>query len=364
MRSFSFLHTGDCHLGYRQYGFNVREDDFEAAVSRIVKLALELKVDAVLWAGDIFDSPSPSARSVFFMYQAVQQLGSAGVVSIGIDGNHDAADGCWLRVCGMRVFTSYPVLTQHNFDIAGLNYRRPKETIADLERLIAEDRKRKIDVLLLHQPLGDMVAFGSEITAEWLAMKLKPLGVRYVALGDIHDFLIREIDGITFLYPGSVEMTDIDEQPDKKCVRVMMPNEGRPEIDYYDIPTRKVVRYDVKTDEDFAKMMADVQARQNFVLPVVTVDTTLAGGVERVQNALGGGIPHRLMRAADEASLKQKFSDPEWDRKGSVIDLKTAVAESFPEQTEEHQLTMQLLSDWKNASKLAKDYLNQKGVTL
>jgi hypothetical protein len=110
--------------------------------------------------------------------------------------------------------------------------------------------------------------------------------------------------------------------------------------------------------------MADVKARQNFVLPVVTVDTNLVGGVERVQNALGGEIPHRLMRSTDEVSLKQKFSDPEWDRKGSVVDLKSAVAEAFPENTEEHQLILHMLADWKNATALAKEYLTNKGVTL
>lgn len=361
-RSFTFLHIGDCHLGYRQYGFNVREDDGEAAVSRVVDLAIELKVDAMLWPGDVFDSPSPSARSVFFLYRAVERLRQAGIESIGIDGNHDAADGRWLRICGMRTFDAVPVLAQHNFDIAGLNYRRPKETIAAIEQLVATGRK--LDVLMLHQPLGDMVAFGSEITAEWLAKTFKPLGVRYVALGDIHDFLIREIDGVTFLYPGSVEMTDIDEQADKKCVRVQLADDGPPQITYYSIPTRKIVRYEVKTDEDFTRMMADVRERQGLVLPVVTVDTSLIGGVERVQSALGGEIPHRLMRSADAVALKQQFTDPEWDRKGSIVDLKSAVAEAYPETTEEHQLILHLLSDWKNATHLAKEYLTKKGVTL
>jgi DNA repair exonuclease SbcCD nuclease subunit len=361
-RSFTFLHIGDCHLGYRQYGFNVREDDGEAAVSRVVDLAIELKVDAMLWPGDVFDSPSPSARSVFFLYRAVERLRQAGIESIGIDGNHDAADGRWLRICGMRTFDAVPVLVQHNFDIAGLNYRRPKETIAAIEQLAATGRK--LDVLMLHQPLGDMVAFGSEITAEWLAKTFKPLGVRYVALGDIHDFLIQEVYGVTFLYPGSVEMTDIDEQADKKCVRVQLADDGPPQITYYSIPTRKIVRYEVKTDEDFTRMMADVRERQGLVLPVVTVDTSLIGGVERVQSALGGEIPHRLMRSADAVALKQQFTDPEWDRKGSIVDLKSAVAEAYPETTEEHQLILHLLSDWKNAAHLAKEYLTKKGVTL
>ena len=359
MKPFKVMHIGDCHLGYRQYGFNVREDDIEAAVTKVADLAIKLEVDVMLWPGDVYDSPNPSSRSVFFMYQTVHRLKAKGVESIGIDGNHDAADGRWMYVCGMRTFAAGPPYTIKERVIEGLNYMRPAETAKALERM-ANHAYNRIDILMLHQPLGDMVPFGCEITAESLVKQFKPYGLKYVALGDIHNFQIRAEDGVTLLYPGSVEMTDIDEQPDKKCVVLEFDADNKLSINYYEIPTRKVVRYSIKTEEDLNHLLQDVQ--KGNTLPVVTVDTNLVGGVERVQKALGGNIPHRLMRSADE-TLQQKFADPEWDRKGSIVDLKSAVAQVYPESTVEHQLILDMLSNPKAVAETANKYLQSKGVT-
>ena len=54
-----FLHTADWHLG-RQIRGKSRAAEFEAVLSEIVEIATAEKVDALLVAGDIWDTASPS----------------------------------------------------------------------------------------------------------------------------------------------------------------------------------------------------------------------------------------------------------------------------------------------------------------
>ena len=95
------LHTGDQHLGFKQYGFAERIDDFMLATNFVFHKAKELQVDAVVSAGDAFQSIHPPAASVYFLYYMIQELRSAGIPVYGIDGNHDLTESAWMKVCGM-----------------------------------------------------------------------------------------------------------------------------------------------------------------------------------------------------------------------------------------------------------------------
>jgi len=66
------IHTGDTHLGYRQYHSPERRADFLAAFRRVVEDAIEGDVDAVVHAGDLFHDRSPSLLDV---HGAIQVLG-------------------------------------------------------------------------------------------------------------------------------------------------------------------------------------------------------------------------------------------------------------------------------------------------
>jgi DNA repair protein SbcD/Mre11 len=53
-----FLHTADWHIGKPLRGRS-RMDEYAKALDQVAAIAKDRQVDAVLMAGDVFDSPAP-----------------------------------------------------------------------------------------------------------------------------------------------------------------------------------------------------------------------------------------------------------------------------------------------------------------
>jgi exonuclease SbcD len=84
-----FLHTSDWHLGRLFHGTSLL-DEQSAAVERMVEVATEQRVDAVLIAGDLFDRAIPPAPAVELLDEALLRLRDTGAVVVAISGNHDS----------------------------------------------------------------------------------------------------------------------------------------------------------------------------------------------------------------------------------------------------------------------------------
>jgi DNA repair protein SbcD/Mre11 len=83
-----FLHTGDWHIG-KTLRTRSRLDEFEAALDEVARLALEARVDAVLVAGDVFDSPAPPPEAERLVYDFLARLLPERISCVLIAGNHD-----------------------------------------------------------------------------------------------------------------------------------------------------------------------------------------------------------------------------------------------------------------------------------
>lgn len=83
-----FLHTADWHLG-KKLRTRSRLPEQERALQQIADAAVEHRVDAVLVAGDLFDStmPPPEAEQIAFAF--LGRLSREGIPSVVIAGNHD-----------------------------------------------------------------------------------------------------------------------------------------------------------------------------------------------------------------------------------------------------------------------------------
>ncbi len=96
-----FVHTADNHLGYEQYGVRERYDDFARAFLSVVDGAIARDADFFVIAGDLFNKRSIDARTLTQANEGLRRLADAGVVAIGIEGNHDRSyyrDGMsWLQ---------------------------------------------------------------------------------------------------------------------------------------------------------------------------------------------------------------------------------------------------------------------------
>jgi exonuclease SbcD len=83
-----FLHTADWHTGKTLKGRD-RLEEQRAVLGEIVRIAGEQQVDAVLIAGDVYDSTAPSAPAQQLVVKTLLGLRRAGAEVIAIAGNHD-----------------------------------------------------------------------------------------------------------------------------------------------------------------------------------------------------------------------------------------------------------------------------------
>jgi exonuclease SbcD len=84
------LHTADWHVGKTLKGHG-RLDEQERVLREIVGVAREHEVDAVLVAGDLYDTAAPSAQAQQLVIRTLLGLASTGAEVIAIAGNHDHA---------------------------------------------------------------------------------------------------------------------------------------------------------------------------------------------------------------------------------------------------------------------------------
>jgi exonuclease SbcD len=83
-----FLHTADWHVGKPLRGRS-RMDEYAKALEQVAGIAVERKVDAVLVAGDVFDSPAPPPEAEKLVYDFFARLLPERIACVVIAGNHD-----------------------------------------------------------------------------------------------------------------------------------------------------------------------------------------------------------------------------------------------------------------------------------
>jgi exonuclease SbcD len=84
------LHTADWHVGKTLKGRS-RLDEQEQVLREIVAVAREHEVDAVLVAGDLYDTAAPSAQAQQLVVRTLMGLAREGAQVVAIAGNHDNA---------------------------------------------------------------------------------------------------------------------------------------------------------------------------------------------------------------------------------------------------------------------------------
>jgi exonuclease SbcD len=112
------LHTSDWHLGRSFHGESLLAEQ-AAVLARIVDLARDGEVDAVLIAGDLYDRAIPPAEAVELFNDTLAQLRGVGAAVVAIAGNHDSH---------VRVSVYDGLLASLGVSIRG-NVRRAREPV-------------------------------------------------------------------------------------------------------------------------------------------------------------------------------------------------------------------------------------------
>lgn len=84
-----FVHTSDLHLGRRLAQMSL-EDDSEHVLSQLVDLVERAGAQALVVAGDIYDSPNPSEAAVRQWDRFITRMAQKHVPVLAVSGNHDS----------------------------------------------------------------------------------------------------------------------------------------------------------------------------------------------------------------------------------------------------------------------------------
>ena len=361
-----FLHTADWHLGYRQYGLQVREADFAKPLEEIKDIAIREKVDAVLVAGDIFDSYRPPASAVQAARKFGDQLNAFNIPVLTIDGNHDLAAGKWARICGFvplgqpvsRNEDGTPVYLPFNARgtwFAGIDFCRTQQLMDRFKEL--EDQKVDLHggVLALHLEISDLTAYSTALSIKDLEPHLDALNVGYVALGHIHNAIAKTTDrGRTYRYPGSTEMNDISELGPKTVDLVTVDDSGRYSCETLQLKTRQFEVVDIASAEDIdAKLTPALKDPETFWL--VRVNLSAPGKpIARVEEVMKDRL-FRILPYGNRTIEEQVKNET------VVIGLKDAISAFFPPDSDEASLISQMIDTPERVKAIAQEYVDNKG---
>ena len=107
MTRIRFVHAADLHLDSPFVGIRAAAPDNVAsalhdatfaAYENIIELCIEEEVDALLVAGDVYDSADRSLRAQLKFVDGLKRLDEAGIRSFVCHGNHDPLDGWEARL--------------------------------------------------------------------------------------------------------------------------------------------------------------------------------------------------------------------------------------------------------------------------
>ena len=225
------VHISDTHLGFSAYskldpeGLNQREADFYDAFKQAIDKTLELRPDAVLHSGDLFDTVRPQNRAIDFALRQLLRLSEAGIETVLISGNHSTPK---LRETG-NIFRIFEHLEHvHPVHEAGATkivigelsvFAVPHSTTPSLGEIVSRTKPSgdtAANVLVLHAGiLGSNKYKMDEFNEQNVPLGQLADGWDYVALGHFHEHdKVRD----RIYYSGSTERLSFSEADQEKGV--------------------------------------------------------------------------------------------------------------------------------------------------
>ncbi len=220
------IHTSDWHLGRTLYG-RKRYEEFEAFLAWLAETIQQEQIDALLVAGDVFDTSAPSNRAQELYYRFLCRVAASPCRHVVvIAGNHDSpsflnAPKELLRALDVHVIGSAPENREDEVLVLGKEEGSPELIVCAVPYL----RDRDIRVAEAGESMEDkerkliegIRSHYAEV-ASWAEQKRTALGVEIPVIGMGHLFTSGgqtvDGDGVRELYLGSLAHVDAGIFPD------------------------------------------------------------------------------------------------------------------------------------------------------
>jgi len=359
-----FLHFADVHLGIENYGridpstgLHTRLQDFIKCFSFAIDIALEEKVDLVLFAGDAYKTSNPNPTHQREFARQIYRLSEAKIPVIMINGNHDIPVSFGratsldifdtLNVSGIKVVTEPELLNietkagllqvfgipwpTKNLFLVKEEYKNftDEEITLEIQKRVSEkiiESARVINpnipaIFAAHLAAVEATYSGSERSAiigrdpVFPTLILAQKEFDYVALGHIHKFQDLNLDSHPpVVYSGSMERINFGEEKDDKGVCLVNIEKGQTSYEFIPVPARKFVTIEVTISEEQEPTNALIREIEKYDLSeaVVRVFYTMSAEKEDLMDF------KRINSALEEAFLVTtiaKKSKPEERRK-------------------------------------------------
>jgi DNA repair exonuclease SbcCD nuclease subunit len=382
------LHTADVHLGARHADLGTqaaaqRERQFDA-FRATVDLALAEKVDALLIAGDLFDSNTQPRRSVERVAAELKRLVDARIRTFIVPGTHDVYDGASVyraydlaSMAGAAGTDLLTVLTPEAPDVYvkaldavvyGRCFETKRAPTSPLSGFSARaDDRATWKIGLVHGALaipektdGDDVVFTREEVAG--------SGLDYLALGHWHSSQQGKASGTTYAYAGAPEpvavdqdragavlLVGLDERDGKKAVTVEARSVGRTRFEQLDVDAARIATQPALIDALSKK------ANKDLVLDVRLTGVRPDSLDLDVQEVVAGLAPKFLKLRIRDASTPPLTEGP--------IPSAETILGSFIRDTEAKIAELEAADDpaaaeWRDVLRLGRLLLTGHEVTL
>lgn len=357
------LHTSDWHIGQTFFGYDRAEEHrvFLAWLGDIIK---EKDINLLLIAGDLFDSPNPSAESQKIYYNFIKKTTAANpdLQIIITAGNHDSA---------ARLEAPSPLLNEFNVSVRG-TVHRTTDGIIDYERHIIpiKDDGCCLAVPYLRQgdcpaadtfaqgvklfynalydlaktkhrgaiiAMGHLQATGAEISTDDRSERTTIGGldvvspdfsaatIAYTALGHLHK--AQRVSGRENMrYSGSPLPMSFAERNNKQSVTMITLEEGKTEIEKipFDTPV-KLITLPTKA-RPLNKVIEEIEAlpqgENNNRSPFLEVQVLTEGPDPTRRQQIEKALEGRAVRLARIVAVSPQNEMEENNRPRSYDDLK------------------------------------------
>ena len=211
----------DLHLGKRNYGIIELENDFYTQYHKNIQELIKNKVNTVIIAGDIFDTPKPSALAISQFQEGIRQLNKNNINVLNIIGNHPMlqtphhipADELFTNEFDYQLLNENNKYIQDDIAIVGLPYHNNNklpELKEKIHKLAKEIKNYRLKILVLHQEFQEYCGFsGAKLSIHDIPVQEFDI----IICGHIHERKSTLIDGTKTFYiqPGSIERLNSSE---------------------------------------------------------------------------------------------------------------------------------------------------------
>lgn len=258
-KSFRFIHCGDLHLGSPFHDIASIDERWQRIVGnapmrafqKIVQIAIDKQVQAVLISGDVYTSANHNLTAQLDYVRLLHKLAQNNIQVFAVLGNHDPLEAWKAKIPfppNVHVFSTdeverVPLVVQGEEVAAvyGQSYAKSEQR-ENLAWNFSRTSADKYAIALLHTQVG-----GQSTYAPCSLTELKESGMDYWALGHVHAHQVL-CEKPYVVYAGNPQGLDCTETGPRGCYLVEVGPYGTVDMEFMDTSIVRWESADVSID--------------------------------------------------------------------------------------------------------------------